>query len=142
VTIVLIIVIIVVAVVAYVMVNRAANGGGGGGGGNNNSNNASGNTNNNAGGTTDSNNAGGQKRGLLQRNVLDDLQMNTGRAVNIATESTPAGRHSRSPDADVTSSLRLSRRRSNRARGKTVAPERAKRFVVDWQGADPTGSDD
>lgn len=47
----LIIVIIVAAVVAYVMVNRAANG------------------------------ATKRKRSLMERSVLDDLQMNTARAV-------------------------------------------------------------
>jgi syntaxin 1B/2/3 len=99
-----IVVIIVVAVVAYIMVNRAANGGGG-------------NNNNNAGTNTNSN-ASNQKRSLLQRSVLDDLQMNTARAVEIS--------------ADVAASLQPSRRRLK------------KRFVVDWQLTDPTttGSDD
>lgn len=96
------------------MVGRAANGGGGG---NNNNNNN--NQNNNNGASTNTNtNTGGQKRSLLQRSVLDDLQMNTARAVEIS--------------ADVASSLQPSRRRLK------------KRFVVDWQLADPTtpGSDD
>lgn len=106
-----IVVIIVVAVVAYIMVGRAANGGGGG----NNNNNQN---NNNGASTTTNTNTGGQKRSLLQRSVLDDLQMNTARAVEIST--------------DVASSLQPSRRRLK------------KRFVVDWQLADPTtpGSDD
>lgn len=110
-----IVVIIVVAVVAYIMVNRAANGGGGGGNNNNNSQN---NQNNNGASTNTNTNTGGQKRSLLQRSVLDDLQMNTARAVEIST--------------DVASSLQPSRRRLK------------KRFVVDWQLADPTtpGSDD
>ncbi|KAK4153368.1 t-SNARE [Chaetomidium leptoderma] len=149
-----IVVIIVVAVVAYIMVNRAATGGGGGGGDNNNNNNnadANNNNNNNNNNANNNNannantndndnngngnaNSGGQKRSLFQQNVMDDLQMNTARAVEIS--------------ADVARSSRLSRRRSNRARGFGVPPDHEvesltkKRFVVDWQGAEPTGSDD
>jgi syntaxin 1B/2/3 len=99
---VLIVVIIVVAVVAYIMVNRAANGGGGG--------------NDNP------------KRNLLQRSVMDDLQMNTARVVEV--------------------SPRLSRRLASRARGVGAAPNHGvefavkKRFVVDWQGPDSTGPDE
>ncbi|KAK4038833.1 t-SNARE [Parachaetomium inaequale] len=95
---VLIVVIIVVAVVAYIMVNRAANGG------------------------------GSKKRNLFQRSVMDDLQMNTARAVEV--------------------SPRLPRRLASRARGVGAAPNHEvevaakKRFVVDWEGAGPTGSDD
>jgi syntaxin 1B/2/3 len=114
VTLVLIVVIIVVAVVAYIMVNRAANGG------------------------------GGKKRSLLQRSVLDDLQMNTGRAIEIST----GANHPRAPDADVLSPLPVSRRRLTKVRGLGVPPNHdvefsaRKRFVVGWQGVDPTGSDD
>ena len=99
---VLIVVIIVVAVVAYIMVNRAANGGGGG--------------NNNP------------KRGLFQRSAMDDLQMNTARAIEV--------------------SPRLPRRLASRVRGVGTAPNHEvevaakKRFVVDWEGAGSTGSDD
>jgi syntaxin 1B/2/3 len=118
VTLVLIVVIIVVAVVAYIMVNRAANGG------------------------------GGKKRSLLQRSVLDDLQMNTARAIEISTEATQARQHPRTPDIEVSSPLPLSRRRLNKARGVGVPPNHdvelsaRKRLVVGWQGVDPTGSDD
>ena len=117
-----IVIIIVVAVVAYIMVNRAANGGGGGGGG---------------GGDGDNNNQNAQKRSLFQRNVMDDLHMNTVRAAEIAPGVVPTRPHSRSLVARVPSSVR----------GVGVAPKDGvetlgKRFVVDWQGADTTGSDD
>ncbi|KAL2169134.1 hypothetical protein VTG60DRAFT_6461 [Thermothelomyces hinnuleus] len=147
---VLIVVIIVVAVVAYIMVNRAANGGGGGGGGNNNSNDDNGNNNGNTGntgnnantGNTDntgnsaSNDAtsGSQKRSLFRHNVLDDLQMNTARAVQI--------------NPDVAPVPRLPRRLASRAQGPGMASNAKveawakKRFVVDWEGPDATGSDD
>src|SRR5689334_14987007 len=100
------------------MVNRAANGGGGG---NNNANNNN-NNNNNANTNGNNGNSGGQKRSLFQRNVMDELQMNTARAVEIS--------------ADVARSSRLSRRRFNRARGFGVPPDHEvesvtrKRFVV------------
>ena len=111
------------AVVAYIMVNRAANGGGN----NNNTNN-----NNNNGGTTGS----GQKRSLFQRDVSDDLQMNTARAVEAAIEE-PMARA-------IAPATRISRRRLNRVRD--VTPEDVvkalieKKFVVDWEGANPTKS--
>jgi syntaxin 1B/2/3 len=117
-----IVIIIVVAVVAYIMVNRAANGGGGGGGG---------------GGDGNNNNQNAQKRSLFQRNVMDDLHMNTARAAEIAPGVAPTRPHPRSLGARVPSSVR----------GVGVVPKNgaetlAKRFVVDWQGADTTGSED
>jgi len=128
---VLIVVIIVVAVVAYILVNRAANGGGGGN--NNNNNNNSGNNGNN-GNTNNNQNGSGQKRSPFQRDVTDDLRMNTARAVQISPDVAPA--------------LQLSRRLASRARGAGAAANSdvealaKKRFVVDWQGPDATGSDD
>lgn len=85
---------------------------------------------------------GGKKRSLVQRNVLDDLQMNTARAIEISTGSTAASQQPRSPDADTIVPLPRSRRRIHRVRSVALdvdAPE--KRFVVDWQGIDPSGSD-
>lgn len=68
-------------------------------------------------------NGGQKKRSVFQRNVLDDLQMNTARAI----EASP----------DVASPLPLSRRRHIKDR-RGAAVE--KRFVVDWEDVDPTGS--
>lgn len=123
-----IVVIIVVAVVAYIMVNRAANGGGGGGGDNNDNQNA-------------------KKRGLFQRDVMDDLQMNTARAVEIAPGAAATRPRARLPAPGLSSSRRLSRRGVDNVQGTGLAPRDvvetvAKRFVVDWKGADTTGSDD
>ncbi|KAK3291827.1 t-SNARE [Chaetomium fimeti] len=144
---VVIVVIIVVAVVAYILVNRAANGGGGGGGTTDNSNNNNGdntgtggttgdNTGTNTGtgttGETTGDNTATQRRSPFRRNLLEDLQMNTGRAVKISPDVVP----------------RFPRRLASRARRAGVAANQdvealaKKRFVVDWQGADPTGSDD
>ncbi|KAL2151516.1 hypothetical protein VTH82DRAFT_6614 [Thermothelomyces myriococcoides] len=145
---VLIVVIIVVAVVAYIMVNRAANGGGGGGGGNNNSNDNSNNngdaantgdstnTGNTDTGNSDSNSndqaSGGQKRSLFRSNVLDSLQMNTARAAQI--------------NPDIALVPRLPRRLASRAQAPGVASNAKveawtkKRFVIDWEGPDATGS--
>jgi syntaxin 1B/2/3 len=111
------------------MVNRAANGGGGGGGGDAN------------------NNQNAQKRSLFQRDVMDDLHMNTARAAEIAPGVVPTRPHARSLVARVPSSRRLSKLHPNSARDIGVAPKDAvetlaKRFVVDWKGADTTGSDD
>lgn len=140
-TLVAIIVIIVVAVVAYIMVNRAANGGGGGGGGgggdnnnNNNNNNNNDNTNNNNdnGNTETSDTTGSQKRSSFQRDLLADLQMNTGHAVKLSNDQPEA----RSPGADIVPLISVSRRRVSRIQGAAAK----KRFVVDWDdGADPTG---
>ncbi|KAK4124241.1 t-SNARE [Parathielavia appendiculata] len=108
-----IVVIVVVAVVAYIMINKQATGG------------------------------GGKKRSLLQRRAIDDLQMNTARAVKISSELIPTRQHRRSPEADV-----FSKRLFNRPRGIVVTPNQdaeaasKKRFVMDWQAVDPTGSDD
>jgi syntaxin 1B/2/3 len=77
-------------------------------------------------------NTGGKKRSLFQRSVLDDLQMNTARAAEIS--------------ADVAPTLRPARRRLNSARdfriptNQEVEDATKKRFVVDWEGVDPTGS--
>lgn len=140
---VLIVVIIVVIVVVYMLIVRGGGGGGGGGGNNdNNNNNNNNNGNNNAdttGGTTGDttgqttgDNTAAQRRSPFQRNVLDDLQMNTGRAAKI------------SPDVVPRSLKRLSigARRAGAAANQEVEALTKKRFVVDWQGAEPTGSDD
>ncbi|KAL2194142.1 t-SNARE [Corynascus similis CBS 632.67] len=146
---VLIVVIIVVAVVAYFMINKP--GGGGGGGGGNNDSNDNNNVNNNPGnadntaGNTDSNagntdtsagteNTGGQKRSPFARNVMDDLQMNTAHAVRMSPDIAPAPRRSRR----LASRAQGARRASNAEIEALVK----KRFVVDWEGVDSTGSDD
>lgn len=112
---------------------------------NNNSPNNSPNNNNqnsNGGGTGDGtgdSTGTGQKRSLFQRSVWDDLQMNTARAVEVAIEE---------PMARATApSTHITRRRLNRVRDVAVAPEDVvkalleKKFIVDWDGANPTGSD-
>jgi len=133
---VLIVVIIVVAVVAYMMIGR---GGGGGGGGNNDNNNNNNNNNNAANTNTNTNadttgqtgqtgdNTATQRRSPFQRSVLDDLQMNTGRAVKISPDVVPR----------ISKRLSIAARRAN----QEVEALTKKRFVVDWQGAEPTGSD-
>ncbi|AEO67793.1 uncharacterized protein THITE_2116870 [Thermothielavioides terrestris NRRL 8126] len=92
--------------------------------------------------------ASGKKRSLfIKRNVVDELQMNTARAVQISADSVTASQHPRSADADLTAAPRHSRRRSNAARGvrmgrnTEVELSNTKRFIVDWHGIDPTDSD-
>jgi syntaxin 1B/2/3 len=133
---VLIVVIIVVIVVVYMLIIR-----GGGGGGNNDNNNN--NNNNNAGTNTNTNadttgqtgqtgdNTATQRRSPFQRSVLDDLQMNTGRAVKISPDVVPR----------ISKRLSIAARRAGAAANQEVEALTKKRFVVDWQGADPTGSD-
>ena len=119
-------------------------GGGGGGGGNNennnnhnNHNNACTNNNNNADttgqttGQTTGDNTATQRRSPFQRSVLDDLQMNTGRAVKISPDVVPR----------ISKRLSIAARRAGAAANQEVEALTKKRFVVDWQGADPTGSD-
>ena len=77
-------------------------------------------------------NSGGKKRSILQRSVLDDLQMNTIRAAEISADVVPS---------------QPTRRRLNRAQlgappNHEVEVAAKKRFVVDWEGVPPTGSDD
>lgn len=114
-------------------------GGGGGGGGNNDNNNNNNNNNNAANTNTNTNadttgqtgqtgdNTATQRRSPFQRSVLDDLQMNTGRAVKISPDVVPR----------ISKRLSIAARRAN----QEVEALTKKRFVVDWQGAEPTGSD-
>jgi syntaxin 1B/2/3 len=126
------------------MITRGANGGGGGNNDNSNNNNNAGtntNTNTNAdttGGTTGQttgqttgDNTATQRRSPFQRSVLDDLQMNTGRAVKISPDVVPR----------ISKRLSISARRAGVAANQEVEALTKKRFVVDWQGAEPTGSD-
>jgi syntaxin 1B/2/3 len=116
------------------MVNRAANGGGGGGNNDNNNNNAdtTGSTAGDTTGQTAGDNTAAQRRSPFQRNVLDDLQMNTGRTVRISPDVVPR----------LSKRLSIAARRAGATANQEVEALTKKRFVVDWQGVDPTGSDE
>ncbi|KAJ4291480.1 hypothetical protein N0V88_006077 [Collariella sp. IMI 366227] len=103
-----IIVIIVVAVVAYVMVNRAAN----------------------------NKDDGGKKRSLFQRSALENLEMNTGRAVKISVEQSQAEPLARFAKRGANRVRRLEMRSNAEVEAATK-----KRFVVTWELEDPKGGE-